>query len=116
MILNADSEINWAAMPLTGVFETRDGAVVVVGAFKANPLRDICAALEIPDLSGDPRFATLAAQFEHKPRCTTMFRARYQHPDDGLLARPAGGAGSAVRTGARRCARRSPIRRRRTTA
>jgi len=78
MIMNADSEINWAAMPLTGVFETRDGAIVVVGAFKANPLRDICAALEIPDVSADPRFATLAAQFEHKALLHDMFRARYR--------------------------------------
>jgi formyl-CoA transferase len=78
MIMNADSEINWAAMPLTGVFETRDGAVVVVGAFKANPLRDICAALEIPDVSADPRFATLSAQFEHKALLHDMFRARYR--------------------------------------
>ena len=45
MIMMADSEVNWAAMPLTGVFETQDGALVLVGAFKANPLRDICAAL-----------------------------------------------------------------------
>ncbi len=27
-------ELNWAAMPLSGVFETLDGAVVMVGAFK----------------------------------------------------------------------------------
>jgi formyl-CoA transferase len=88
MIMNADSEINWAAMPLTGVFETQDGAVVVVGAFKANPLRDICAALDIPDLSTDPRFATLAAQFEHKPLLHEMFRARYRtQTTDYWLAR-----------------------------
>ncbi|MEO8751760.1 MAG: CoA transferase [Casimicrobiaceae bacterium] len=78
MIMNADSEINWAAMPLTGVFETSDGAVVVVGAFKANPLRDICTALEIPDVSGDPRFATLEAQIRHKPILQAMFRERYK--------------------------------------
>src|SRR5256884_9591671 len=66
MIMNADSDINLAAMPLTGVFETSDGAVVVVGAFKPNPLRDICTALDIADLSPDPRFATLAMQFKHK--------------------------------------------------
>jgi formyl-CoA transferase len=65
-------------MPLTGVFETNDGAVVVVGAFKANPLRDICAALEIPDVSDDVRYATLAAQFEHKAELHAMFRARYK--------------------------------------
>ena len=74
----ADSEINWAAMPLTGVFETQDGAVVVVGAFKENPLRDICAALEIPDISADPRFATLPAQIKHKRALHVMFRERYK--------------------------------------
>jgi formyl-CoA transferase len=78
MIMNADSEINWAAMPLTGVFETKDGAVVVVGAFKANPLRDICVALEIDDLSGDPRFATLNSQIEHKRALHHVFRERYK--------------------------------------
>ena len=78
MIMNADSEINWAAMPLTGVFETSDGAVVVVGAFKANPLRDICAALDIPDLSTDARYATLAGQFAHKRELQSIFRERYR--------------------------------------
>jgi crotonobetainyl-CoA:carnitine CoA-transferase CaiB-like acyl-CoA transferase len=78
MIMNADSEINWAAMPLTGVFETTDGAVVVVGAFKANPLRDICAALDVPDLSGDPRFSTLDAQIKHKQTLHALFRERYR--------------------------------------
>ena len=48
-------------MPLSGVFETTDGALVLVGAFKANPLRDICAALGLPDLSLDARFANLDA-------------------------------------------------------
>jgi formyl-CoA transferase len=78
MIMNADSEINWASMPLTGVFETSDGAVVVVGAFKPNPLRDICAALDIPDLSPDPRFATLQSQLQHKRALHTIFRERYK--------------------------------------
>jgi formyl-CoA transferase len=78
MLMNADTEINWAAMPLTGVFETKDGAVVVVGAFKPNPLRDICAALDIPDMSGDSRFATLTAQIEHKPLLQSIFRERYK--------------------------------------
>jgi formyl-CoA transferase len=77
MIMNADSEINWAAMPLTGVFETSDGAIVVVGAFKPNPLRDICVALDIPDLSPDPHFATLEAQFKHKRELHAIFRKHY---------------------------------------
>ena len=32
-------EVNWGAMPLSGVFETTDGALVMVGAFKADPRR-----------------------------------------------------------------------------
>lgn len=77
MIMMADSEVNWAAMPLSGVFDTQDGALVMVGAFKPNPLQDICAALEIPDLSGDPRFCNLKAQFLHKPELHRIFRERF---------------------------------------
>lgn len=47
-------------------------------AFKANTLRDNCAALAIPDLSGDPLFATLPAQFKHKRALQAMFRERYR--------------------------------------
>jgi len=47
--LNRGTEINWAAMPLSGVFSTADGAVCMVGAFKQEPLRDICTALGLPD-------------------------------------------------------------------
>nr|WP_246217027.1 CoA transferase [Paraburkholderia panacisoli] len=74
MIMMADSEVNWAAMPLSGVFDTQDGALVLVGAFKPNPLRDICAALQIGDLSGDPRFCNLNEQFRHKDELQTIFR------------------------------------------
>jgi formyl-CoA transferase len=51
--LHSGKEINWAEMPLTGVFPTSDGALVLVGAFKANPLQDICNVLQIEDLSVD---------------------------------------------------------------
>lgn len=57
--------LNWAAMPLTGVFDTSDGALVIVGAFKANPLRDICTALGIDDLSS--QYPDLASQRANKP-------------------------------------------------
>ena len=88
MLLMADTEINWAAFPLTGVFETADGAIVVVGAFKANPLRDICSALEFDDLSLDPRFADLAAQTTHKAELKVRFRERYRtRPSAHWLAR-----------------------------
>ena len=70
-------ELNWAAMPLSGVFETLDGAVVMVGAFKEQPLRDICTALDIDDLSTDPRYATLEQQKAHRSDLQTVFRNRF---------------------------------------
>ena len=97
-------ELNWAAMPLSGVFETRDGAVVMVGAFKTEPLRGDGAAgarrrPALRDLraagsqsSGAPRHLPRALPVEHH----------------GLLARAFGNAGSAVRPGA--SARRRPRR------
>ena len=67
-------ELNWAAMPLSGVFETSDGAVVMVGAFKENPLSDICHALGIDDLSADPRYATLEQQKLNRAELQSIFR------------------------------------------
>jgi len=66
--------LNWAAMPLTGVFDTTDGAIVIVGAFKANPLQDICTALEIDDLS--PEYPTLTKQRANKPFLQRTFADR----------------------------------------
>jgi crotonobetainyl-CoA:carnitine CoA-transferase CaiB-like acyl-CoA transferase len=66
--------LNWAAMPLTGAFDTTDGAIVFVGAFKSNPLRDICMALEIDDLS--PTYPTLREQRANKPFLQDTFRKR----------------------------------------
>jgi crotonobetainyl-CoA:carnitine CoA-transferase CaiB-like acyl-CoA transferase len=77
MIMMADSEVNWAAMPLSGTFHASDGPLVMVGAFKANPLQDICKALALPDLSTDPRFCNLNQQFKHKAELQAMFRERF---------------------------------------
>jgi formyl-CoA transferase len=77
MIMMEDSEVNWAAMPLSGVFDTQTGPLVLVGAFKANPLRDICAALGLEDLSKDERFADLDAQFRNKAELHGRFRERF---------------------------------------
>lgn len=70
-------ELNWAAMPLSGVFKSLDGAVVMVGAFKKNPLQDICAALEIDDLSADPRYSTHEQQVIHRSDLQKVFRDRF---------------------------------------
>jgi crotonobetainyl-CoA:carnitine CoA-transferase CaiB-like acyl-CoA transferase len=77
MIMMADSEVNWAAMPLSGVFETQTGPLVLVGAFKANPLLDICNALGLPDLSQDKRFDTHDGRMANKAVLHQMFRERF---------------------------------------
>ena len=76
MWLQRKRELNWGAFPLTGVFETTDGALVIVGAFKANPLQDICRALDLPDLSANPETATFAGQVKNKAELHRQFRSR----------------------------------------
>lgn len=73
--LHSGKEINWAEMPLTGVFPTADGALVLVGAFKANPLQDICAVLQIEDLSVE--YPDLASQRAAKANLQKRFRAEF---------------------------------------
>lgn len=73
--LNTGKEVNWAEMPLTGVFETNDGAIVIVGAFKVNPLQDICGVLEIEDLSS--LHPDLESQRANKPYLQERFAAEF---------------------------------------
>lgn len=70
-------DLNWGAFALTGVFDTTDRPIVMVGAFKQNPLRDICQALEIEDLSKEERFANFDRQMENRPELQSIFRARF---------------------------------------
>ncbi|HSF16220.1 MAG TPA: CoA transferase [Vicinamibacteria bacterium] len=78
MWLMREEPLNWAAMPLSGVFETSDGAVVLVGAFKEHPLRDICTALDIDDLSQEERFRTMEGMREHRAELQATFRDRFR--------------------------------------
>jgi len=77
MHLMRDKELNWSAFPLTGVFETTDGALVMVGAFKPNPLQDICAALDIEDLSQKPEHKDFDAQVISRPTLQAVFREHF---------------------------------------
>jgi crotonobetainyl-CoA:carnitine CoA-transferase CaiB-like acyl-CoA transferase len=77
MWLQRRRELNWGGFPLTGVFPTTDGALVLVGAFKPNPLQDICRALDLADLSAEPRYLTFAGMVEHKAVLQGMFRERF---------------------------------------
>jgi crotonobetainyl-CoA:carnitine CoA-transferase CaiB-like acyl-CoA transferase len=77
MWLQRERDFSWGAFPLTGVFETTNGALVLVGAFKTNPLRDISAALGFDDLSLNPRYATFADQAANKAELHAMFGERF---------------------------------------
>ena len=67
--------LNWAAMPLAGHFETKDGPIVVVGAFKPNPLQDICKALGIEDLS--KTYPDMASQVKNKAVLQDTLRTNF---------------------------------------
>ncbi|MGM9473372.1 CaiB/BaiF CoA transferase family protein [Pseudarthrobacter sp. YS3] len=77
MQLNRGYEVNWGAMPLSGVFETTDGAVCMVGGFTPDPLKRISEALGLDeDLTLRPEFADLKQQFKHKPALQAIFCER----------------------------------------
>ncbi len=73
--LNLGERLNWGAFPLSGTFKTLDGHVVMVGAFKPNPLQLICQGLGIEDLSADARYATHKEQMAHRDD----LQARWRH-------------------------------------
>jgi len=70
-------EINWGAMPLSGVFRTQDGALALVGAFKADPVGDIGKALGLPELGADPRFTTHELRVENKKVLQSILRDQF---------------------------------------
>lgn len=67
-------KLNWGDRPLSGVFPTIDGAIVIVGAFKENPLQLICRALDLPDLSIEEKYADINGQIAHKSELQALFR------------------------------------------
>jgi crotonobetainyl-CoA:carnitine CoA-transferase CaiB-like acyl-CoA transferase len=81
MWLMRGRDFSWGAMPYTGVFTTADGAIVIVGAFKANPLREISLALGLDDLSADPRFADLETSHRNRTSLHQILRARIASAD-----------------------------------
>ena len=76
--LNLKQDLNWGAFPLSGTFRTTDGHIVMVGAFKPNPLREICKGLRIDDLSLDSRFATHQDQIAHREELHARFREEFR--------------------------------------
>ena len=106
MWLMRGRDFSWGAMPYTGVFATTDGAIVIVGAFKANPLREISLALGLDDLSADPRFADLEASRRNRTALHEILRGRIATADTAhwiarleerdLLAAPVRSLGEAL--------------------
>lgn len=59
-------ETNWLKQNPMWVFGTSDGHIVLVAAYKPNPIGDLCKALEIEDITLKPSFATLAEQMKRR--------------------------------------------------
>ncbi len=59
-------ETNFEKDNLAGVFATADGWLAVVGLFRPRPLRDICQALDIDDLTVRPEFTDLTTQLANR--------------------------------------------------
>jgi formyl-CoA transferase len=57
--------LNWGHFPVGGPFPTRDGYICMIGAFRPNPLQELCAVLGLEDLSQDPRFADNVSRIQH---------------------------------------------------
>ncbi|MDE0216066.1 MAG: CoA transferase [bacterium] len=68
-------ELNWASLPLTSVFDASNGQIVIVGAFKENPLRDICTALDIDDLSAHKKFSDIESRKTNKDALHSLIEA-----------------------------------------
>src|SRR6516162_4454185 len=106
MWLMRGRDFSWGAMPHTGAFETTDGALVIVGAFKANPLREISLALGLDDLSQDERFDTFEKCVHNRIELHEILRARIATADTAhwiarleerdLLAAPVRSLGEAL--------------------
>lgn len=73
-IMTGGFEINWASRPLTGVFDTLDGALVIVGGFRKNPLYHLGLALEIEDLT--PLYPTRVLQGQNRANIQQRFREK----------------------------------------
>ncbi|WP_098481994.1 CaiB/BaiF CoA transferase family protein [Georgenia soli] len=74
MLMTRNEELNWGAMPHTIVAPTTDGAVVFTGAFKRNPLQEICAAIGMRDLTEEPRFEDVENQTKNRVELQSLIK------------------------------------------
>ncbi len=76
--LMRDRELNWASLPTNDVFETSDGAFVMIGGFSRQPMKDIGAVIGLPGLDTDARFATHELRVEHREALHALMRERFR--------------------------------------
>jgi formyl-CoA transferase len=76
--LNTGRSFNWGHLPLGGPYPTKDGYIAMIGAFRPNPLRDLCGVLGIEDLSQDPRFSSTQQLIEHGPELKEIIAAAFR--------------------------------------
>src|SRR5829696_7799062 len=98
-------EVNWGAMPLTGVFETLDGALVMAGVQGRSAARHRHRARSAGAARGRTLPRSRRSGRQQGGAARDLPRALPER-DDGALDRPARGAGPALRAGAH--ARRPP--------
>ena len=78
--------LNWAAMPLAIHSEAKDGPIVMIGAFMPNPLKAMCAAFEIDDLTIP--YPDMASQIKNKALIQDTLRKEIaKYTMDEALAR-----------------------------
>jgi formyl-CoA transferase len=77
--LNTGQMLNWGHFPVGGPFPTSDGYVCMIGAFRPNPLRELCAVLGLEDLSLDPRFADNASRIQHGEALRALLAEGFRH-------------------------------------
>ncbi|MCL4535445.1 MAG: CoA transferase [Bacteroidetes bacterium] len=62
--------------PINGIFQTKDGYLVMMGSFAPRPVPDVCAALGLPDLSQDPRFSSKEKGAENTGELRALMQGR----------------------------------------
>jgi len=70
-------QINYLEAELIGGLSTADGALSLIGVFRANPLQLVCEAMEMEDLSARPEFATKPLRAQNRPALWALLQERF---------------------------------------
>lgn len=72
-------ELNWGNLPTNDVFETSDGAFVMIGGFSRQPMHDIGTVIGRPDLETDPRFETHELRVANRATLHALLREAFRN-------------------------------------